>query len=1078
MPLCLIAVTTSVSFDETSQNLEEDIASKPAAQEENSDTPLMSTTSGQGVIEMSETVATMELQNSTTDDGDKPITVTSDQRTGPTPQLHSSTERSEKISLQTRRGCLSKVKPKPNLAQASRTIQPESQPETSTGMAAVESHTVAPNLSQATEFLSAAEETPKKADCSQKWSTDKISFIGVTLPEDASGSQEWSVDQITSGAATSDQSTSENQSYCLSGTRLEPSLEQATRESTDEILMSEVGTTKSSCNNLVTSDTAVMELQRTNINSPPIQQSSDHPAPSVTPVKDLPVSQKEKSKDATHQTRKSGFQNVKPKPNLTKTFRTAHSKPQTTKDSNLTQNPMQKFHEKPIVAVEAESTCITSPEKPDESISPASDLIPSLDVGSALTTTEELSTTQEKSTDVGVVSQVQSGAATSDQSASENRFVPEATRDTSPTSESTEEKTMSCIGAIETSIEPGSNTDSAPVQESSDHSAPCITHVKELSVSQKEESKFASTHPTGRSRFQKVKPKPNIALTSRTVRSKPITTKDTIEKNSNPTPNPKIHEKTIVEVEAEPHWITCPEKLSQSAGPGSDLIPSLDVSSTLKPTEELSTSEEKKTDVGVVGQVESSIPTSDQSASENQNFSEAQFEPSREQATRDSSPTSESTDEKLMPHIGTFESPLPTSDSAIQDKVGPESDIDSAPIQESSDHPASCIPHVEELPVSQQEESEVASTCQTRKGKKFKPKPNLPRTSRSVQSKPQTTKDPVTHMQLVEKPSSPISRPVSSDNSVAEIEARPSCSTTPPGKPSQIKSTGTASLSVPLLELCSTHKPAEELSSTEGQRTDFGSAQVSSSEGSESNVPQRRRRFSKVKPNLGSYTRNKPTKLQPNDCSKPSEPHHMDTSSNVTLEQQPVNNNDAQTQLQPAEKDSEHLTSTHCSLQTELISSTKLGPAESEKSDSPTDKGTNSDDVVIATSLVAENLPVLTDSVVENKSSEKATVEGESTGDVVAAGLASQSDCRQDMPFRVTETNTQPTDDPTAILDVQSSEDGSTESKMKSSNAQSTSDPKESTQQPCSENASEVQSQDAVQQSAEATETNPTSGQR
>ncbi|XP_044029871.1 transcription factor TFIIIB component B'' homolog isoform X3 [Siniperca chuatsi] len=702
--------TASVSVNETSQHLEEEIASKLAAQEENSVTPHMSATSGHGFTETSETVATVELQSSTTDNSEM----------DPTPQLQSSPESPKKNSSQTRRGRLSKVKPKPNLGQASRTAQSKSQPET-TVRTAEESHTVAPDLSQATETLSAAKVTPKIADCSQKLLKDDISSIEVKLTEEPSGSQERSVGQVKSGAAISDQSASENQG--------QPILELATRdsrstsESIDEILISHVGTTKSSCNNLVTFDPAVTELQ----------------------------------------------------------------------------------------------------------------------------------------------------------------------------------------------IGQGTNIDSAPVQESSSHPASCVTPVEDLLVSQKEESEDAPTHQARKSRFQKVKP--NLAQTSRTVHSNPVD----ICKNA------------------------------------------------------------------------------------------------------------------------------------------------------------------EELPVSQKEESEV--TCQTRRGRlqKVKPKPNLPQTS-TVRSKPQTTKDPVTHMQLVEKPSNPSSRPESTDNTIAEVEAWPTCSTTPPEKPSQ--STGTASVLVQSLELCSTHKPTEEFSSTEDQKTDTGSAQDS-----EQNVPQRRQRFPKVKPkpNLGSSTRTTQAKLQSNDISKPSEQLHRDTSSNVTSEQQSVDNKNAQTELKLAEKDSKHLTSPHCSLHTELPSSTKLGSAESEKSlDSTNDKGTSSDGIVTALSCVAENQSMLTESVLENKRSEKPTVEEECTqdktskNDMVEAGPASQWDCKQYLSIRATETNTQPTDVPTAISDVQSSEDGSTELKIKpilSTNTQSSPDPKESTQQPCSENDSKAQSQDVVHQCSETTEINQITAQ-
>ncbi|XP_073333972.1 uncharacterized protein [Pagrus major] len=826
---------TSVSVDDTIQNLEEEIASQPAAQEENSATSFMAATSGQEVTETSETVALEELQNSTTDSGDMPISESSDQRTGsdldPTPQIEPSPEKSKKNSPQTRIGRLSKVKPKPNLGQASRTAKSKSQPETNTGRIDEESHIVAPSVSQATETLSAAEEIPKIADSGQK--LDEISCIEVKLTEEPSGSQEKSAGQEKSGAA------------------------------------------KNSISNLVTSDTAVPESKGINIDSAPVQQRSAHPAPCVTPVEDSPVSQKEESEDASAcQTKKSRFQRVKPKPNLAKTSRTVQSKPQTTKDtvkkdSSPTSN--HEFHEKTI-EVEAEPTCTTSPEKPSKSTAPAS--------------------------------------------------------------------------------------------ESGDHPAPCVTPVKDLPDSQKEGNEDASTYQARKSRFQRFKPKPNLAQTSTTLHSKPQTTKDTVEKGSNPTPSPKFHEKTVANVEADP--------------------------TSLTPTEALSAIDEKKTDVA---QVESVSATTDQRASENHD-SEAQLEPSRARDTRHTKPTSEPTEEKLMSQVGKSEtscSNLLTLNSAIlESQVRHEPNIEAAPVQESSDHPDLCVTPVKELPSSEKEKSEDTSTDQARKSRfqRVKPKPNLPQTSRAERSKPQTTKDPVVHMQPVEKPSGPTSTSESSDNTIVETGAQPTCSTTPPERPSQIKRT---------------------------------------------------------------------TTTQAKD-SKPSEPHHMKISV-VTSEQQPLVINKL------TEKDSKHLTSAHCSL--ELLSSTKSGPAESEKSVHGTNfKGTSSDGIMMAASSCA----VLTDSALGNKSSEKSTIEKESPPDKVVSGPACQLDSKQDITLRATETDTQPTDDPTAISDVQSSENRSTEAEIKPANTQSIPDPEESTRQPHSEKESEAQSQHAVHQYPEMTE--------
>uniref|UniRef100_A0A3Q3JT77 Myb-like domain-containing protein n=1 Tax=Monopterus albus TaxID=43700 RepID=A0A3Q3JT77_MONAL len=470
---------------------------------------------------------------------------------------------------------------------------------------------------------------------------------------------------------------------------------------------------------------------------------------------------------------------------------------------------------------------------------------------------------------------------------------------------------------------------------------------------------------------------------------------------------------TKKEVEQEQTHVPSHEKPSHSAGPVSGLI---QLGSALTPTEGLSTNQEKRTDVEIVAQVDSGAAASGQGASENQNFYEASFQPNREQAGRKAMPSSESTERSCHKPV--------TSRSAITElQIGQGSNVDLSPILEGSGHPVVCVTPVEELPVGKKEESEVTAACQS-----------------------------------VENLSSSISMPESTDNPIAKTEPQPACHTFQPEKPSQ--GTGTASVSVPSFELSTTHK------STEEQKTDV--RLDSSSESSEPNVPQRRRRFPKIKPkpNLGSSARTAQSKLQPKDTHKPSEHHHEATSSNVTSQHQSEDNNRAQAELEATEKDSRCLTSACCSLNTELLSSTKSSAAESEMSlDSKNGKGTSSDGIVIATSWLSEHQSMLTDSVPENKNSEKSTVGHESTRDKmpsknnVEAGSSSQGYCKLDT--RVTGSNSQAT----AVSNVHSSEDGSTESQINSvltANVYSLQDPKESSHQSCSENHSEVKGQDAA----------------
>lgn len=810
----LAAGTTSVSA--------ENIASKSAAQDENSDTRVLPVTLDQGVTEMSESAATVEPHEKSKDDGEDVCAASA-----------ASPERSAKMSPQTRKGRSTKVKPKPNLGKASRS---------------------------------------KKADC------------GQTHQEEASGSQESSVDQITSGATTLDQNTSGTD--CSAGAGIE---EQATTESTDKILQSEISTANDGSDNMVTSDVAVS----TNTDSSPVQQSSDHPAPSVTPVKDLPASQRGVSEGVSSpQTRKSGLQ--KPKPNLTMTARSAHSQPPITKDTEektCSPTPDPKCHEIPLVDAAAESTCTTSSEK-SQSTSSAPELKRSVDVESSLTPTVGPSTPVEKE---GAVALVESSVAASDGSTSENRSVPKTSPESSQTAESTEETVMSPVQATETLLGPGLDTDSAPVKDSSDHCASGKTPVGELHASQKEDS----PRPAGKSRFQKIKPKPNIALASRMARSKLKTTGGTVEKSSNPTPNPDIHDKTTADREAEPAGITS----SENTGCASDVIPSLDAAAAPTTAEDFSTTEEKKLDVGVLGQIESSTATPDQ--------------------------------------------------TAIQEKAVPGSSTDSAPSEE----------RVEGLPVSQEKDSKVTLTCQTGESEKVEPEPHL--TARSALSNSPTSEGPVTNQKSVEEPASATQSPVS-DKAFAEIETQPTCSTTSPGRRGQIEPSGTASLTELSVGSCLTQKP-EELSSTGEQETDAESEQVSTPEGSGRNVPLRRGRFARVKPNLASCTRKRSTRPQPDVSRKGLESRQADTSSDETSEQQSKSNSDVQIQL--AEKDGEHLTSGNGSLQTEAVSSTQLEPAQSqlniqssegsstESEIKPAQAQSMSDTKASAQQLCAENVP-------------------------------------------------------------------------------------------------------------------------
>ncbi|XP_053267204.1 transcription factor TFIIIB component B'' homolog [Pleuronectes platessa] len=755
--------TTSVSAEETEQPLGD------ADQEENCEIHIMF---DHGDTEISEIIATVEPQQGTTDSGDALKVEPSEQSCGGQktvsytdfgPQLQSSPESAKKLSPQTRKGRLSKVKPKPNLGRGSRTEQPKSQPDASTEQTAGGSNIEASNI-QVTESLSAHEETtPKILENTPTSSIDDDSSTKVKHTE------ELHVTQDRSGAAALDQSASEHQSHCFSDAQLETSGEQATRDTiSDKKLKSHAEIIQSFSSSLATSETS---------DSVPVHEGSQHSAAFVPPVDDVPVSQKEKSEAASiSQIKRGRSQKVKPKPILAQTSRTARSKPQTTKatvEKDPSPAPDHQIHEN-TREVEPEATSSKCPEKTNQSTGPAAALIPSFDLGSTHTPAIELSTAEEKRTEGGL-----------DQSVSKYQILSEpSNRNTGSKSGSTDEKMATCDDATEsrdnlaTSVTVSQvGQDSGPFQESSDHPASSVTPVDAVAVSQKEKSEAASTSQIKKGRSQKVKPKPILAQTTRTARSKPQTTNATVEKDPSPTPDPQIHQKTI-EVDPEATSSTSPEDPSQSTGPAAALIPSFDLGSTLTPTEELFNR-------GL-----------DQSFSQNQILSEP--------SNRDLGSTSGSTDEKMATCDGTAENSdnMVTSASAVtKSQVGQ----DSAP--KISCNPAPSVTPVDDVPVSQKEESEAASTSQIKRGRSQKVKPNLAQTTRTVRSKPQTTEDS-------EKYFSPTPVPKVIEKSIGESELI--CGTSDE-KPSH--STGPASVLIPLFDLGSTLTPTQELSTTEERRT-------------------------------------------------------------------------------------------------------------------------------------------------------------------------------------------------------------------------------------------------------------------
>ncbi|XP_031590447.1 transcription factor TFIIIB component B'' homolog isoform X2 [Oreochromis aureus] len=831
-------------------------------------------------------------------------------------------------TCQSRRSRLQKVKPKPNLSQTSRTVR--SKPQITIHVEERGSISDPTFHRKAEPSCTTSEEQVQSPDLD---SAKPLLNIGSAPTPTICG--QLSTNKEKKSDAESQQSTQENQN---SESQFEhgkqPSSDKgSTSEFTLEKMTSHVETTKSSCDKVVTTHSALTVSQvgqGTNVDSAPVQEGSDQPPVFTTSAEEQPIIQKEgevQGEASTSQLRKTRLPKFKPKPNLLQTSRTARSKPQTTKQPEERDPiPMQdpKSHKQSrCLTTEDERTrpsFSASPEKHVESVDPV------------------LPTTTDGRPDLGAVitdcgpSQYQNSESEFD--LKENQV----TNDTKSSSEPTEEKVQSCVETAKSvfnnsatsdlaisKVEQEPCTESEPRQQSAEK-PPCVSHPEDLPVRQKEVNKDITTSQSRRSRMQKVKPKPNLAQSSRISRCKPQTVKPALEKDLSPTSNMRSPEKTTAEVEPQPACTPSSEKLSENTDPASVLKPSINIVSSSTLSEELSTNEESSlTNV----RLDLGAATTDQSSPENLNLSASQFELSRDQVSYETKSASDP--EKNMPCITTSMSScknVVTPDSAVAvSQAGEADDAESASLQVSSVHQAVPVAPVQQSPLNQEKrEAEAASQLRSRL-QKVKPKPNLPQTPRTMQSNSQSTKDPVIHTQAVEKTRSQTCVSESSDYRMKDAEAQPSCSPTSPEKSNEFKSPDTYSVSEPSPKSGSSNKCRKEISSAEKEKTDAVCGSMSSSVSLEQNIPQRLRRFPKVKPkpNLGSSSRITQTKLQPADVSKPAE--HVDTVSNIASAQDPEDNNDAQKSVKMSEK---NLTSGHCSLNVEVCSVTSQ-PVDSEK---------------------------------------------------------------------------------------------------------------------------------------------------
>ncbi|XP_076020046.1 uncharacterized protein LOC143011172 isoform X2 [Genypterus blacodes] len=463
--------STSVVVTETCGQQPEEIPLKPAAREVENVAPADPAASEHAVTDTPLLVNVVETEHCITDSeppsqtGDVCVTEKSEEtcemqqavsEMDPVPQLESSSDISKKNSMQTRRGCSLKLKPKPNLGHTSRITKSASQPERSPVRTLEESHTAALDPFQDTRSQSAPNETfSEMADFGPASLTDEPPCTEIKMPEEPSESQENTPEgqpgiQLEPDLATSAPSCS------FSGQATTP-------QSTDEEL-------KSTPVNPESSDSAVTESQvvSNTIDPNPVQEDSERSPVRVTPVDQLSTSQKEDSEhsptcvtpvdqlstsqkeDSEHsptcvtpvdqlstsqnadsaapstcQSRKTRFPKVKPKPNLRQASRAVHSKGQVAevsvthleavkKSSSPTTNPESSIST--VAQAELQSQRATTPhDKTLQSNSPTSVQTQPLDLGSTERTTEESSAVEEAKTNIVPEDRPASSSETSEQ---------------------------------------------------------------------------------------------------------------------------------------------------------------------------------------------------------------------------------------------------------------------------------------------------------------------------------------------------------------------------------------------------------------------------------------------------------------------------------------------------------------------------------------------------------------------------------------------------------------------------------------------------------------------------------------
>ncbi|XP_008421724.1 transcription factor TFIIIB component B'' homolog isoform X2 [Poecilia reticulata] len=589
---------------------------------------------------------------------------------------------------------------------------------------------------------------------------------------------------------------------------------------------------------------------KSNVELAAVPEQSCSPATSISPVENKPAS-KQESNVTSAQLRRSRLQKVKPKPNLTQTLRATVTKPQATEDTAI-KSPTESTQ------IHLEDTDCASRLNPIL----ASD---SIHVSTAKQVTNKPASTEiVNQVDIELLPVDQCQKQTSAESSSASKSTDKALDSLDETSE------ISCRGDMTSHV---SRTNFDSDQDQRGQPAGSVRPQEESAVCKPDGENAASEQPR-RNRLSKIRLRPNISQASRASKLKPRTSERQSENHANPEPDP------------DPTCGPLSDRQSGNNNPVMELSPPLTSES----------SEMKKT----------------LSEAKKQNFN-VNPELMKQEST--------SSENLIGATSSTFSNNSPTVKGP---QFGQGSNLNSGADLERSNLSA-CFAPSEELQVSQKEDK-VPSAQLVKRSRSQKPKPNLSQTARPVRSKAndksevqpqlcaqQTTAEKGTYSEFTDANLTAQGGPSESINvsqtvksaiisivnigSSARDQMEPCVASARDQKDDKShaeNSTTTQAVRRPQSQASEQNREIEEKV--------LKNVEVSSSAVTEKTIPQRRQRFSKVKPKPNLEKSCRVRKLQSDDHSRPFEDQSKEMLS-VALEQPLESTEDKMSDTDPASGD-------------------------------------------------------------------------------------------------------------------------------------------------------------------------------